>query len=152
LDTFNIAGRIWADPASLDGMNPNADAVLKASMNRLVERVDVRKVFYVQVVDAERLSRPLVEGHEFYVPEQPARMSWSRNCRLFALEEERGGYLPVVEIARVMFDKLGYEGWVSLELFSRTMADSSPGTPKEHAKRGSESWKKLQGVLDIYLE
>jgi 4-hydroxyphenylpyruvate dioxygenase len=149
LDTFNIAGRIWADPAFSDGMNPNADAVLKASMDRLVDRVDVRKVFYVQVVDAERLCQPLIEGHEYYVPEQPSRMSWSRNCRLFALEENMGGYLPVLEIARVIFDELGFEGWVSLELFSRTMADPSSDTPKEHAKRGSESWKKLQSVLGI---
>ena len=149
LDTFNIAGRIWADPASSTGTTPDADAALRASMDRLVKSVDVRKVFYVQVVDAERLSQPLIEGHEYHVPGQPPRMSWSRNCRLFAMEAERGGYLPVIEIAQVIFHRLGYSGWVSLELFSRTMADPSPNTAKEHAQRGSESWKKLKSALDL---
>ncbi|KAJ5096620.1 hypothetical protein N7456_007341 [Penicillium angulare] len=149
LDTFNIAGRIWADPASISGTTPDADEVLKASMDRLVKRVDVRKVFYVQVVDAERLEQPLIEGHEYYVPEQPPRMSWSRNCRLFAMETERGAYLPVIDIARVIFHQLGYEGWVSLELFSRTMADPSPTTAKKHAQRGSESWRKLKHLLNL---
>ncbi|CAI7587413.1 unnamed protein product [Penicillium bialowiezense] len=149
LDTFNIAGRIWADPTSPDGTTPNADEVLKASMDRLVQRVDVKKVFYVQVVDAERLSLPLIEGHEYHVPEQTPRMSWSRNCRLFAMETDRGGYLPVIEISKVIFHQLGYRGWVSLELFSRTMADPSPTTPEQHAQRGSESWKKLKSALNL---
>ncbi|KAJ6032744.1 4-hydroxyphenylpyruvate dioxygenase [Penicillium herquei] len=149
LDTFNIAGRIWANPASSEGTTPDADAVLEASMERLVKTVDIRKVFYVQVVDAERLSQPLIEGHEYHVPEQPARMSWSRNCRLFAMETDRGGYLPVVKIANVIFNRLGYSGWVSLELFSRTMADPSPTTPKMHAQRGSESWKRLKSALNL---
>ncbi|KAJ5355480.1 uncharacterized protein N7496_012692 [Penicillium cataractarum] len=149
LDTFNIAGRIWADPASIDGTVPNADAALKESMERLVQRVDVNKVFYVQIVDAERLDTPLLQGHEYHVASQPPRMSWSRNCRLFAFETERGGYLPVVDIAKVIFQRLGYEGWVSLELFSRTMADPGPQTPREHAMRGSKSWKRLKQELRI---
>lgn len=44
-------------------------------------------------------------------------MSWSRNARLFALEEVRGGYLPVLEIAREIFCP-GFHRWASLELFS----------------------------------
>ncbi|KAJ5767414.1 uncharacterized protein N7511_005030 [Penicillium nucicola] len=149
LDTFNIAGRIWADPTSAHGTTPDADAVLKASMDRLVKTVDVRKVFYVQVVDAERLGQPLIEGHEYHVPGQPARMSWSRNCRLFAMEEDRGGYLPIIKIAQAIFHQLGYEGWVSLELFSRSMADTASATPMEHAKRGSESWERLKHALSL---
>lgn len=46
-------------------------------------------------------------------------MSWSRNARLFALEEVRDGYLPVLEIAREIF-RLGFYRWASLELFSRS--------------------------------
>ena len=147
LDTFNIAGRVWADPSSPSGKTPNADADLRASIAAMVKTVDVNKVFYVQVVDAERMQAPLVEGHPFYVKEQPSRMSWSRNARLFAFEEDRGAYLPVLEVAKAFTAPqpkgLGFDGWVSMELFSRSMADPDPSVPKEHARRAAESWKKL---------
>ncbi|KAJ5907394.1 3-dehydroshikimate dehydratase [Penicillium taxi] len=37
LDTFNIAGHIWADPASLTGKTPTADADFKASIDRMIK-------------------------------------------------------------------------------------------------------------------
>ncbi|KAI9924880.1 hypothetical protein ASPWEDRAFT_27989 [Aspergillus wentii DTO 134E9] len=148
LDTFNIAGRVYADPASPTGKNPNAEADLKASIARLRDNVDPAKVFYVQVVDGERLAAPLDEKHEFHVPGQPTRMNWSRNARLFAFEEDRGGYLPVLDVAKAFFD-IGFKGWVSLELFSRTLADPNPQTPQEHARRGSESYRKLVAALKL---
>jgi 4-hydroxyphenylpyruvate dioxygenase len=148
LDTFNIAARVYADPEVPSGKTPNADIAIRDSITRLVETVDVRKIFFVQIVDGERLSRPLVEGHPFYVKEQPSRMSWSRNARLFAFEESRGGYLPILAVARAFFDT-GFEGWVSMELFSRTLADPDPRTPKEHARRGMESYKKLVQKLGL---
>lgn len=146
LDTFNIAGREWADPASPTGMVPNADAILDESLKKMVATIDVKKVFYVQVVDAERMRNPLVEGHAFHIEGQPARMSWSRNARLFA--SEKGGYLPVVKVLKAIVEPqgrggLGYKGWISMELFSRTMADPRPECPEEHARRGMEAWRKL---------
>lgn len=121
LDSFNIAGRIYADPAAETGRNVDAEEAVGRSMERLVRelRPNISKVFYVQIVDAERLSGPLVEGHAFYNAEQPPRMSWSRNCRLFYGEKEYGAYLPIREIAETIFHKLGFDGWVSLELFNR---------------------------------
>ena len=95
LDTFNIAGREYADPASPKGKVENADEVFRESMKRMVKAIDVKKVFYVQVVDAERVTRPLDKNHPFHVQGQKPRMSWSRNSRLFMCEEDRGGYLPV---------------------------------------------------------
>ncbi|EEP75431.1 3-dehydroshikimate dehydratase [Uncinocarpus reesii 1704] len=148
LDTFNIAARVYADPSLPTGKTATADADIKATISRLIRRIDVRKVFFIQIVDGERLSAPLVEGHEWYVQEQPSRMSWSRNARLFAYEQDRGGYLPVVDIAKAIFD-MGFEGWASLELFSRTLVDPDPKTPEKHAKRGIESWNKL--VRDLQL-
>ncbi|KAG2415394.1 3-dehydroshikimate dehydratase [Aspergillus terreus] len=148
LDTFNLAGRVYADPAAASGTTPNAAADLAASLATLRATVDPAKVFYVQVVDGERLAAPLDENHPFHVHGQPPRMSWSRNARLFAFEEDRGGYLPVLETARAFFDT-GFEGWVSLELFSRTLADPDPATPQRHAQRGFESWKKLVAALGL---
>ncbi|KAF9884816.1 hypothetical protein FE257_001232 [Aspergillus nanangensis] len=149
LDTFNIAGRVWADPTTVSGKTPNADSELQKSLDSLVRTVDVGKVFYIQVVDAERMEQPLVEGHPFYVEGQPARMSWSRNARLFLYEQHKGGYLPVVRVAEAFIKRLGYKGWVSMELFSRSMADPDPNTPASHAERGIQAWKGLREELDL---
>ncbi|KAI0204377.1 xylose isomerase-like TIM barrel [Astrocystis sublimbata] len=152
LDTFNIAGRIYADPASPSGLTPNCDEAVRNSIARLVANVDIRKVFYVQVVDAERLASPLVEGHPFYHPDQPARMSWSRNCRLFYGENDRGAYLPVTEISRAIFQGLGFEGWVSMELFHRRMSDTDAVVPRELASRGATAWAKLARDMKLRIE
>ena len=144
LDTFNIAARIYADPTVPGGVaGPDAADAVRQSLERLLERVDVARVFYVQVVDAERLRVPLGPGHAFHVDGQPPRMSWSRNCRLFYGEEDRGAYLPVREIAAAIFHGLGFEGWVSLELFNRRMNDEGADVPYELARRGALSWSKL---------
>lgn len=152
LDSFNIAGRVYADPASDTGMNQDAEEALRRSMERLVRRLgpDIDKVFYVQIVDAERLSSPLMEGHAFYNAEQPARMSWSRNCRLFYGEKDYGAYLPIRDIAETFFHALGLKGWVSLELFNRRMDDERKGVPEALAIRGALSWRRL--VDDMKLE
>ncbi|KAF7126222.1 hypothetical protein CNMCM5793_002717 [Aspergillus hiratsukae] len=148
LDTFNLAARVYADPASPSGKTPHAEADLQSSLSRLRATVDPKKVFYVQIVDGERLSAPLDQHHPFYVDGQPARMSWSRNARLFPFEEDRGGYLPILDVARAFFDT-GFEGWVSLELFSRTLADPDLATPERHAVRGWRAWRKLVEVLKL---
>lgn len=150
LDSFNIAGRIYADPTSPTGRTPDADAAVEKSMARLVKTVDVSKVFYVQIVDAERLQEPLVAGHKLYDADQPARMSWSRSCRLFYGEEDRGAYLPVKKVADTIFHGLKFQGWVSLELFNRRMSEEGSEIPEELARRGAVSWKKL--VQDMKLQ
>ncbi|KAJ5112694.1 hypothetical protein N7532_000739 [Penicillium argentinense] len=149
LDTFNIAGRVWADPASPTGKTPNADADLEASMKKLVEEVDLSKVFYIQVVDAERIESPLVAGHPFHVDGQPARMNWSRNARTFMYEEDRGAYLPVEDVAKAIISGLGYKGYVSMELFSRTMSEEGKNVPDQHAERGIEAWKKFRSRFGL---
>ena len=155
LDTFNVSGRIWADPSRPDGkVEGDADGVLDASLKAMVNNVDVKKVWYVQVVGAERLSKPLVEGHEWYIDNQPSRMSWSRNARLFYGEEEKGQYLPIEKVSRAILDPvsqegIGFVGWVSMELFSRSMNDPRKSVPAEHARRGAIAWEKLVKDLDL---
>lgn len=63
LDIFNIAGKVWADPTFPTGKTANADEDLRVSLKNLVAEVDISKVFYLQVVDAERMETPLVAGH-----------------------------------------------------------------------------------------
>ncbi|RMD39291.1 hypothetical protein DV735_g5834, partial [Chaetothyriales sp. CBS 134920] len=141
LDTFNIAGRAYADPAAASGLNPNAEQMIKESISRLRTHLDPAKVFYVEACDGQRLGTPLVAGHPFYNPDQPARMSWSRNARLFPLEE--GGYLPVCEILQAICDA-GYKGYVSFEFFSHTAHLAGPSVPSDLAKRAKLSWDRLQ--------
>ena len=151
LDTFNIAGSVWADPSAPSGKTPTADADLQASLAKLVTSMDVNKVFYVQVIDGERMQRPLVQGHPFQVGGHPSRMDWSRNARLFPLEMTRGAYLPIVAIMNAIVrpkpDGLGYRGWLSMELFSRSTEDKDDSVPKQHAQRGCEAWKALNAAL-----
>jgi 4-hydroxyphenylpyruvate dioxygenase len=146
---FVQAGRVYADPTSPDGKTSNADADMEATLQRLVQIVDVKKLFYVQVVDAQRLAEPLVEGHELYNPDQCARMSWSRNCRLFYGEEDRGAYLPIRDTLEAILVGLGFEGYISAELFNSSLTEEGVEVPAEHARRAAESWQKI--VADFGL-
>lgn len=150
IDTFNMAGQLFADPAAAGGCTPHADAAVEYSMGRLMAQVDVAKVFLVQVADAERLAAPLGEGHVFYDAAQPARMSWSRNCRLFYGEEHMGGYLPVKRILQTVVHGLGYRGWMSFEVFHQRLTERDGTVPEYYAARASRSWAKL--VRELSLE
>ncbi|KIX04853.1 uncharacterized protein Z518_05724 [Rhinocladiella mackenziei CBS 650.93] len=149
LDTFHVAGGEWADPSSEDGRIKDSDAVLETSLAKMVTTIDPQRVFYVQLVDGERLDSPLKPGHPFWVDGQPARMSWSRNARVFAFEER--GYMPVMKVLKAFVDPpphgLGYTGWISLELFSRTMAESGDDIPIQHAQRAWKSWNRVVEVM-----
>lgn len=149
LDTFNIAARVYADPALPSGTNPDAQNAMKASLDRMKCTIDPEKIFFVQLADAERLATPLTSNHELYDPSQPARMSWSRNCRLFYGENEQGGYLPIKDIAQVIIHDLGYHGWVSFELFHKFLGSSSEDVPAEMARRGEKSWQKFSKDLAL---
>jgi len=152
LDTFNILGRIFADPTAESGRTQNAEEEVQQSIQRLVEQIrpHKKKILFIQIVDAERLDQPLLPGHPFYNAEQPARMSWSRNCRLFYGESERGAYLPVKDVAHAILKDIGYEGWVSMELFNRVMERKDHGVVEELAERAAISWERL--VHDLSLE
>lgn len=151
LDTFNITGRVFADPASHTGMTPRAHQDVKESVARLIEQIGPHKekIFFIQVVDAERLEQPLLPGHPFYNAEQPTRMSWSRNCRLFYGETEYGAYLPIKEVVHAIIKEIGYEGWVSMELFNRVMNKTEYEVVEELAGRAALSWSRM--LADLHL-
>lgn len=149
-DTFNLAGKVFADPTRPGGIKKNAEEEMEATLRRMLETVDVRRIAYIQVVDAERLETPLIKGHEFYHEDQPARMSWSRNCRLFYGEEERGAYLPVYAILKTLLVDLGFEGYISAEVFHRDLGKDDRSVPGEFAQRAKRSWEKI--VEDFGLE
>ncbi|CAO2654560.1 Nn.00g112930.m01.CDS01 [Neocucurbitaria sp. VM-36] len=152
LDSFNILGRIYADPTSDTRRTPQAEQEVRESMQRMVERIKPHreKIFFIQIVDAELLDRPLTPGHPFYNAEQPVRMSWSRNCRLFYGESEHGAYLPVRDVAHAIIKDIGYDGWVSMELFNRIMNERDPHVVEELAERAYVAWEKM--VDDLQLD
>jgi 4-hydroxyphenylpyruvate dioxygenase len=143
LDTFHIAGRVWGDPAADSGRNENADTALDDSLKRLTAEVDPTKIFYVQIGDTERLDPPLSPAHPFYNSEQKSRMSWSRNARLFAYENDRGGYLPINRVMDAIFVKMGWKGWVSMEMFTPGHYEEGADIPKQFASRAKASWEKF---------
>ncbi|KAF9024750.1 xylose isomerase-like protein [Hymenopellis radicata] len=142
LDTFQILGCIWADPTEVSGKLASGPTSLVSTISKLKSLAPklLPKVFYIQLCDAELLSPPISPAHPFYDREQKPRMMWSRNARLFPCEYGKGAYLPVIELAKAIFNDLGYRGWVSLEVFARSAAEEGQHVPQEHAERAAKSW------------
>ena len=149
LDTFHIAGRVWADPCSDTGKTASADADLEASLTRMKRELTPDKIFYLQLSDAEKLTPPLRAGHKLFVEGSRPRMLWSRGARLFPCEEDRGGYLPIPAIASTIINDVGYRGWVSMEIFSKRLQEpGSSNIPDEYAKRAARSYHAMQNHLN----
>ena len=154
LDVSHLCGGEWADPASDSGtVGEDADAVFAESMKEMARTVDVKKIFYIQVADAEQAVPAMREGagNKWWVAGQPSRMTWSRNMRVFAFEET--GYLPVDVALKALLDEqpdgLGYKGWVSMEVFSWTLAEKDENVPERHAERGRRSWDEIRSRLKL---
>jgi 4-hydroxyphenylpyruvate dioxygenase len=149
LDTYQILAKVWADVTSPTGTLPNADQRLEEDIKEFLTTVTKDKIYYIQLSDAERIDPPLRPGHAWWVEKQKPNMTWSRNARTFPLEKERGGYLPVVRLFEAWIFDWGYRGWVSLEIFNRSMGESGEDVPESHAMRGMESWRKLVQMFEL---
>lgn len=148
-DTFNLCGDVFADPSVTGGQacksDPHKD--LMKSIKQLTTTVPMCNMSLLQVADAELMDPPLTLHHPWMAaaPEgTDAKKIWSRNARLFPMEE--GGYLPIVGVVEVLV-KAGWSGWVSLEVFSRTTEEPGDGVIWEHARRGWGSWEKLATIM-----
>ncbi|KAH7111735.1 sugar phosphate isomerase [Dactylonectria estremocensis] len=143
LDTYHIVARVWGDPTIPGCKVSTGDIDLQRSMVRLVKDVDVEKIFYVQLGDAERLNQLLIAGHPFYSKEQLPRMSWSRNARLFAFEATEDGCLPLEPVVDAVMKGLKYKGFISMETFSKKLFDDDPEIPKLYAAKAMKSWNEM---------
>ncbi|KAJ6185054.1 hypothetical protein N7519_006355 [Penicillium mononematosum] len=121
----------------------DAETKLRDSLRRFVRDCPREKIFYVQLSDAERFEPPYSLAHPWALPGEAKEFTWSKHARPFPLEVEFGAYLPVVEIARAWIVEVGFEGWVSMEVFDRNMRDGRV-SPEMAAKRGVEAWRKVQ--------
>ncbi|KAJ5757079.1 uncharacterized protein N7511_007261 [Penicillium nucicola] len=147
MDTFHEATKIWGDSASPSGMQMNADERLRDSLRRFVRDCPRDKLFYVQLSDGERFDPPYSAEHPWALSGEAKEFTWSKHARPFPLEKELGGYLPVVEIARAWIVEMGFEGWVSMEVFDRRLRDGSVSVGSA-AQRGIESWRKVQAAME----
>jgi 4-hydroxyphenylpyruvate dioxygenase len=149
LDTFQIAAKVWADVTAVSGKVENADEALENDIRAFVQEVPLEKIYYVQLSDAERIEPPLSPSHPWFTANQKPNMTWSRNARIFPFEQDRGGYLPCVRLFRAWLFEWGYRGWVSLEIFNRSMSDPDPSVPNNHAERGAASWRMMVKELRL---
>jgi 4-hydroxyphenylpyruvate dioxygenase len=102
--------------------------------------VPVDKIFLVQLADAELISPALLLslGRD----DMPTLQVWSRNCRLFPIEIDRGAYFPIALIVSSIL-RAGYTGPLSLEVFNQSLYSPDPNVAETHAKRGIESLRNL---------
>ncbi|OCT52481.1 3-dehydroshikimate dehydratase [Cladophialophora carrionii] len=142
LDSYHVLGRLWADPRARTGRRPGGDAALRTSLETFVEKCKreegVRnKIFYVQLSDAERMTPPILPGHEAYSGEKDGVHSWCTYGRLFPLEDDKGAYLPVGRVVEAWLRDSGWgdgNGWGYEEECG----------PEAWAARGRASWEKLK--------
>ncbi|KAE8547649.1 hypothetical protein EYB25_009442 [Talaromyces marneffei] len=150
LDSFHVVARLWGDIMSESGKQEtgqNVDDALRQSLDEFGLACPLDKIFYVQLSDGEKYSPPLSPEHRFYEASFPSALTWSRNTRPFPLETEYGGYMPVTEVAKAWLVEKGWKGYVSLEVFDWRMREEGNG-PKDNARRGIESWRKLVAELN----
>lgn len=150
LDTFQVAGREWADPTSPTGLIEGYEereltARFEASMEHLARTVPAHKIYYVQISDGLKMDPPIVKGgHKAYIQRKPARAQWSHAYRPLPFEN---GYLPVLTALRG-FLGTGFRGWVSMENFEERQMGEDDGIPEEYAQKGMEAWRKLVRELE----
>ena len=147
LDTFHVAAKVWADPESINGRRQAAEDALRQDLEELVSVVSAKRLFSFQLADAAKLYPPLSPQHAWHNPDQHPLMTWSRQARLFPLENDMGAYLPVVEILHSCLLDMGYRGWISLEVFNSSLFARDHRVPLLHAQRGMRAWNKCKDAL-----
>lgn len=141
LDTFQTAGKEWADPTTASGLLDKPDdqreKEFKESMDKLAKTVPGDKIFFLQVSDAYKPKEPFSKD----VDESGTRPRgrWSHDFRPLPYQ----GYLPVVAVTKAVL-KTGFRGWFSYEVF-----DGGPDGKgrdyemEDYAKEAMEVSKKL---------
>ncbi|KAH8649369.1 xylose isomerase-like protein [Xylariales sp. PMI_506] len=156
LDSFNILAVEYADPYSQNGegglfhdSEAQALRILMKSLNTLSDTVLPEKIFFVQLADAER-----VDPRTFAPPQDPSvpkLLPWSRSHRLFPMEEQLGGYMPVPLVLAAIL-RTGYTGPLSLEVFSHSLHELGDEVPKQLASRGIVGLRKLIPLAQAKVE
>lgn len=144
IDSFNLLAVEFADPYNPEGhgriystLRESLD-VLKMSLASLVATVPGDQIFFVQLGDAELVEPNFLKPK----PEDPPLLPWSRSHRLYPMEANRGGYMPVELVAAAVL-ATGYQGPLSLEVFTHTLNQPDLSVPSSHANRGYTGLQRL---------
>lgn len=146
VDAFNVLAVEFADPYNPAGhgrIYPTLDEsldVLTGSLASLVRTVPGDRIFFFQCGDAELMNPATF--HPPTDPDTPALLPWSRNHRLYPLEQSLGGYMPVELVAAAVL-AAGYKGPMSLEVFNTSLNQPGNDVPSVHASRGILSLQRL---------
>lgn len=146
LDTYHVVARLWADPTTKGGRRPGGDAALRASLQRFRDMCPSDKIFYIQLSDVERANPPILPGHPAYSEDEHVLYSWCLYGRILPFERDLGAYLPLEEILSTWLVDSKWKGWVSMEVFHRSMNEEN-STPEIWARRARDSWEKIQKLL-----
>ncbi|KAH8888917.1 xylose isomerase-like protein [Thozetella sp. PMI_491] len=142
LDTFHIAAKVAGDPFKASApVRPGGLDDLKRNLGEIKHTIKATDIAYLQLSDAT-VADPEQKSYPMRDLSQHPIMTQSRNCRMFPCEPDKGGVLPVLDVAKAIFD-LGYRGWVSMEVFHTDLWKGSPSIPEEWATRGRASWDKV---------
>ncbi|KAI5779248.1 3-dehydroshikimate dehydratase [Geopyxis carbonaria] len=138
LDTFQTAGREWADPTKPDGKVPNAETLYRESMERLERTIPKEKIFFFQISDAYKMTPPMEDAA---VDGAPPRSRWSHGFRPLPYN---GGYLPMNEMVKAVLGT-GFRGWFSVEVFleEEHSKEWAEGLEEKWAADGMKSVKRL---------
>lgn len=145
LDTYHILTKLWGDCTSPDGRIPGGDEALKASLYETLRLMHPDDVGFVQLSDAGEMKT--VSHEELRRRRKHQAEHWSGVGRIFPLDIELGAYLPMLEIVKTWLVDMGWRGWVSMEIFHRTMEDEARG-PEYWASKGATSWRRLTEALE----
>ncbi|CAG8214190.1 unnamed protein product [Penicillium salamii] len=146
VDAFNILAVEFADPYNPEGHGriystlEESIQILTDSMTSLATTVPGDRIFFFQCGDAE-----LVNPASFFPPSDPstpALLPWSRNHRLYPLEQSHGSYMPV-ELVGAAVLAAGYKGPVSLEVFNESLNQPGDDVPTIHSARGMNGLRTL---------
>ena len=149
VDTFQLLAKVWVDMTRPDGKRDNANEVLRMDLQELKDLVRVEKLFLLQAADASKANTPLAMDLSRGAENQQPLMKWSRKARLFPLEEDRKGYLPIIDVLRTCVLELGYRGWISMEIFNDELAMEDAAIPGTYASRGIAAYSKMKQLLEI---
>lgn len=145
LDTYHILAKLWADCTRPDGKIPHGQQALEASLCDLPRMVRPCEIGFVQLSDAERMEPPVSIAELNGIGKHYSHY-WCTWGRLFPFEGRYGAYLPMREACNALLREVGWYGWVSQEIFHRSMKNAVP-IPAEWAERGMESWEGVRRCI-----
>ncbi|PGH11506.1 hypothetical protein AJ79_04881 [Helicocarpus griseus UAMH5409] len=154
VDSFNWLAVEFADPYNKEGhgrIYPTLEEsldVLCSSIASMVASVPAEKIFLLQIADAELVDPGTLNLTRCQNPDAPDLLPWSRNFRVFPMEEELGAYMPV-ELITAAILAAGYDGPLSMEVFSRSLERPGGDVPKTHALRAFRSFEVIMQAVEM---